>query len=104
MKLKDRKFDLFGTEYTIEYVNKIETVSEDVFTSGCTNPAAHTIKIAKKDYNGNEVNPNEHKITLLHELLHAILDGGQYRQESNDEPMVEWIARCLKSLMDQKVI
>lgn len=40
------------------------------------------------------------KITLLHELIHAILDEGQYSNASNDEPMVEWLARCLKSLMD----
>lgn len=40
------------------------------------------------------------KITLIHELIHAILDEGQYGNASNDEPMVEWLARCLKSLMD----
>jgi len=43
---------------------------------------------------------SETKITLLHELLHAILDEGQYFAQSEDEPMVEWLARCLKSLMD----
>ena len=43
---------------------------------------------------------SEAKITLLHELIHAILDEGQYHNSSENEPMVEWLARCLKSLMD----
>lgn len=43
---------------------------------------------------------SEAKITLIHELIHAILDEGQYHGSSADEPMVEWLARCLKSLKD----
>ena len=40
------------------------------------------------------------KLTLLHELIHAVLDEGQYGNVSADEPMVEWLARCIKSLLD----
>lgn len=68
--------------------------------SGSTNSAAHRITLARLDYEGNSMSRGEAKITLLHELLHAILDEGQYSAQSEDEPMVEWLARCLKFLMD----
>lgn len=104
MKLKDKEFDLFGTRYKIIYEDKIVPQEEGNFIMGNTNAAANEIHIARYDFYGNPVDPSEHKITLLHELLHAILDEGQYSNTSEDEPMVEWLARCLKSLMDQKII
>lgn len=102
--MKKKEFDLLGTKYTIQYVDKIEVEEENVFRSGATNPAAHRITLAKLDYEGKPMNKNEAKITLIHELIHAILDEGQYHNSSADEPMVEWLARCLKSLKDQKII
>lgn len=104
MKCKDKEFEIFGTKYTIQYVNKIDTENENIFRSGSANVAAHKITLAKLNYNGEPMDKSEAKITLLHELVHAILDEGQYCNSSGDEPMVEWIARCLKSLMDQKII
>lgn len=104
MKYKDKEFDLFGTRFKLTHVDKIETENKEIFTSGSTNSAAHEIKIALKDYNGNIVDSNDYTITLLHELIHAILDQGQYSSCSSDEPLVEWLARCLKSLKDQKII
>ena len=40
---------------------------------------------------------------MLHELTHSILDTGGYNNSSSDEPLVEWIARCLNSLLKQNV-
>lgn len=102
--MKSKEFDLLGTKYTIQYIDKIETEEEGLFRSGSTNPAAHRITLARLDFDGKPMDKSEAKITLLHELIHAILDEGQYHNSSENEPMVEWLARCLKSLMDQKVI
>lgn len=102
--MKKKEFDLLGIKYTIQYIDKIETEEENLFRSGTTNPAAHRITLAKLDFDGNPMSKSEAKITLLHELIHAILDEGQYHSSSNDEPMVEWLARCLNSLIDQKII
>lgn len=102
--MKKKEFDLLGTKYTIQYVDKIEVEEEGIFRSGSTNPAAHRITLAKLDFDGKPMDKSEAKITFIHELIHAILDEGQYSTQSADEPMVEWIARCLKSLMDQKII
>lgn len=104
MKLKDKEFDLLGTRYKLIYEDKIPSLIEGNFTMGVTNTGANEIHIATQDYHGNPVDSSEHKITLIHELLHAILDEGQYNDASGDEPMIEWLARCLKSLMDQKII
>ena len=43
-------------------------------------------------------------ITLVHEIIHAILDTGQYFEESQKEPLVEWIARCIISLLKQDIL
>ena len=104
MQFKNREFDLFGVKYKLEYINKIECEQEGRFTSGLTNSANHTIQIAKLDYEGNQIDKDYHKIVLLHEIFHAILDEGQYQQASCDETMVEWLAKCIKSLIDQKVL
>ena len=44
------------------------------------------------------------ELTLYHEIVHSILGTGNYREYSNDEPLVEWIANCLISLKKQKIL
>jgi hypothetical protein len=34
----------------------------------------------------------------MHEIVHAILDEGQYGEISSNEPLVEWLAKCLIQL------
>jgi len=46
----------------------------------------------------------EIQITKLHELIHCILGTGMYGEASSDEPMVEWLARSIYSLVKQGVI
>lgn len=103
VKYSNKEFDLFGAKYTIEYTDKIEA-EEGLFRSGTTNPAAHKITLAKLGFDGGPMDKSTAHITLLHELIHAILDEGQYHNSSADEPMVEWLARCLHSLITQKII
>lgn len=104
MKLKDKEFEIFGSKYRLEYVDEIETEKEGSFVTGRTNSATNVIYISRYDADGKPVDPSEHKITLLHELIHAILDEGQYLSSSGDEPLVEWLARCINSLLKQKII
>lgn len=99
-----KKFDMFGTQYTIEYVDVVKCDDENMFCWGDTDGRTHTIRIATKDMNGKKISKEELEITVLHELVHAILNEGQYREYSNNEPLVEWCARCLHSLKVQKVV
>lgn len=102
--MEKKKFNLFGSKYTIEYVDEIETEDENVFRFGQTNSAGQKILIAKNNYWGKPMSKDDMKLTLLHELIHAVLAEGQYGNVSDDEPLVEWLARCIKSLIDQKII
>lgn len=102
--MKNKEFDLLGVKYAIQYVDKIDTGDKHIFRFGSTNVASHKITLARLNYEGQPINKSDAEITLLHELIHAILDEGQYNNASNDEPMVEWLARCLHSLRNQKII
>ena len=100
-----KEFKLFNTIWKIEYVDSIETNSngEEQFSYGQANPLDHTIKIAR--YVGDVKQSKEDiKLTLLHELVHIIFITGQYNSCNSDEPLVEWIANCLMSLKDQKIL
>ena len=57
-----------------------------------------------RDKDGNIIPKEELQLTFLHELMHAILGTGQYNVYSQDEPHVEWLARCIYSLLQQKVL
>lgn len=104
MELKNRKVDLFGCTYTIRYKDKIisnEDKNHELF--GVTNSCDRTITIAKTLY-GKTVSKKEIELTLLHELIHAILDSGQFLNESSNEAMVEWVAKCIYQLLKKDVI
>lgn len=72
--------------------------------SGETDFTSRTIKIRVLDKEGHPIPRQESEICLLHELFHVILTEGQYLSCSDDEPLVEWLARCTKHLVDQKVL
>ena len=101
-KLNDKTIDIFGTRYTIKIV---DTLDDDTKVNhyGVTINNARIIKISK-NVNGESQPDDELNITFLHELIHAILDTGQYLTCSSDEPLVEWLARSLYSLIKQDVL
>ena len=100
-----KEFKLFNTVWKIEYVDSIETNNngEEQFSYGQANPLDHTIKIAKC-VGGVKQSKEDIRLTLLHELVHVIFITGQYNSCNTDEPLVEWIANCLMSLTDQKIV
>lgn len=104
MNTKNRTIRIFNTKYKLKFVDKIEPEEDGKFTYGTCNSATQTIKIATKDIDGKPINNNIMEISFLHEIVHAILNEGQYSGSSDDEPLVEWLAKCLKHLKDQKVI
>lgn len=95
-------FDLFGTVWTVKMVDTIANEDSDRITQGVTHPN-NIIEIARKYNENDEISKSERTITLLHEIIHAIFNTGQYLQSTEDEPLVEWTARCLNSLIKQDV-
>ena len=95
-KLHNKKIDIFGSKYTIKIVDKIE--DEDGYYLGTTYHNKRIIELAR--YTNNvKISNNEIIETLLHEINHAILASGQYLDSNNDEPLVEWIAKCYYSIL-----
>lgn len=100
MQHKNRTIKIFNSTYKLLYVNEIESEDPDRTAMGVTDGNLKTIKIRLLNREGKPVPEKELEITLLHELFHAILDEGQYLNNSMDEPLVEWLARCTKHLID----
>lgn len=97
MEYKDRTIDIFGSKWKLKFVDKID-LEDDSNPDGITDANKRLIAISTNQ------SDNEVMITLLHELIHAVLDTGQYLSSSQDEPMVEFVARSLYSLTKQGLI
>lgn len=106
--MKEETFDLFGSPWKIIYCDKIdikdEEHSEDKFQWGLTDYINRVISIATKNKNGEDMPDSEIQLTKLHEIMHCILTTGMYCAYSDDEPLVEWLARSIYSLRKQEII
>lgn len=108
MSIKDfnnKKFNLFGSTWTIKLVDKIEENKDGEvnYYFGMTYHTLQKIEIAKY-VNGNKTSEEMQQITLLHELIHVICSTGNYFTINNDEPFVEFMARSILSLLKQNII
>lgn len=103
MELKNKSFNIFGSKYRIKFVDNVLDEKGD-WIYGKVDTLSKEIQISIKLSNGKDVQENEILITLYHEIIHAILLTGQYINSSSDEPLVEWLARCILSLKNQKIL
>ena len=103
MELKNKSFNIFGTKYRIKFVDNVLD-GESNWVYGKTDSSSKEIQISTKLSNGKDIQENEILITLYHEIIHAIFSAGQYMNSNNDEPLVEWLARCILSLKNQKIL
>lgn len=103
MELKNKSFNIFGTKYRIKFMDNVLD-EEDNWIYGRVDTSSKEIQVSTKLSNGKDIQENELLITLYHEITHAILLAGQYTGYSNDEPLVEWLARCILSLKNQKIL
>jgi hypothetical protein len=102
MEIKNNKINLFGTIIKIK-IQDIVLSDNNTEVYGLYEYDSNTIRIARFK-NGLKLKDSEIKITILHELMHAIFSTGQYHHSSDDEPLVEWTARCLYKLVEKKII
>lgn len=104
--MEERKLNLFGTEYLIKYVDEItrEKDRETQYAEGLCSSTKRFIQVATKQPDDKPI-PNYDLVkNTWHEVFHAILDEGQYCEYSNNEALVEWLARCVTSIIKQDVI
>lgn len=94
---KDKTIDIFGSKWKLIFVDQLLT-DDKIVADGITDSTNRTITIYSKQPS------NEVQITLLHELIHAILNSGQYFNISRNESAVEFLARSFYSLIKQGVL
>ena len=95
-----KNIDIFGTKYTVKEVPEI--VDGDYYLFGKADNKSRQVQIAST-LKGIKQPESIKELTLMHEIVHCILMEGQYLSVNQDEPLVEWIARCLISLKKQGV-
>lgn len=102
---KNKSFNIYGTKWYIKYCDCIkEEDNNGNQLDGLCDHSNHLISIATKKLNEEDKVPSEIELTELHEIFHAILGTGQYINSCEDEPLVEWLARSIYSLKQQKII
>lgn len=101
-KFKNKTYKLFGLTIKVIYIdNVVDSDGSWLFGSVEYNGDTHTIHISTKYKDDTPVPEESMSLTLMHEFLHSILVKGQYLQNSQDEPMVEWISLCWNTLVKQ---
>ena len=86
------KIEIDGCNFEVMYTK--ETIIVDSKTCyGCIDYDTSIISI---DDNVSEYTKS---VSLLHEIVHGILDSRGFHEESTDEDFVEQIARCLYSTL-----
>lgn len=105
MKIEDfnnKQFDIFGTVFTIKLVDTLDK-EDNMLHYGIPEGNTKEIRISKEVMKVKQPD-SEIYVTLVHEIIHAVLDTGQYLEESQKEPLVEWLARCIISLLKQDIL
>lgn len=109
--MKEKEVNIFGTKYRIIYANRVEDVEEakELLEEGealwgITDHDNKLIVVSTKNLAGKPRAKEDIEITLYHELVHALLVSGQYLTCNSDEPLVEWLARCMYTMKQQKIL
>ena len=100
--MTDFYFTIFNTTWTVSFIDNFKNeTKEGEFKFGDTNYELNRIRIATKTKEGKLLAEKTIKLTVLHEIMHAICGTGQYNAYSEDEPFIEWLANCVYSLKQQ---
>ena len=86
------KIEIDGCNYNVLY-SKEPIIVDNKTCYGSIDYDTSTISI---DANMSEYTKN---VSLVHEIIHGILDARGFHEESSDEELVEQTARCLYSTL-----
>lgn len=97
------KLDIFGDTYTVTFKDKVYN-DDNKWVFGITCTDKFTIDISTHTEDNAPLTKEQIRITLLHEIAHAICFAGCYMGYGEDESFVEFVAKSLNSLIKQKVL
>ena len=98
----NKQFDIFGTTFTIKLVDTLDD-EDNMLHYGLTEGNTKEIRVSKEVMKAKQPD-SEIYLTLVHEVVHAVLDTGQWLEESQKEALVEWLTRCIISLLKQGIL
>lgn len=98
----NKQFDIFGTVFTIKLVDTLDEDDNNLHY-GLTEDNTKEIRISKEVMKAKQPD-SEIYVTLVHEIIHAVLNTGQYLEESQKDPLIEWLTRCIISLLKQDIL
>ena len=102
--MKKESYKLFDEKWEIEYVDSIPVNDKYDFLFGESNGIDRKIKVATKYSDDTPLDNITIDISRIHEIVHSIFTAGQYMRENNDEPLIEWVAKCIYSLLRQGIL
>lgn len=103
MKQNTKKtFNLLSTKAIVIYQERVED-EDGKWIFGKTHFSKNDVEIyiSTKDENGKKIDARNLEITLRHELFHYILDVLYFRECSQNETLVEWLAQATYCLNKQ---
>lgn len=96
---EDFDFDLFGDTFHVHFADRIVSVTDpEHWVFGNSNYANLEINLSTRRENGDPLLPSQIKQTFIHEAVHMLLESGQFYDESYNEALVEWIAKCINKM------
>ena len=104
--MENIKFKIFGSNWIVKFKDNVTVPTvdgEETWAFGTADPAKRIILVSTKDQSGAKMPAQEIRLTILHEIMHAFLMTGQYMQSNQDEPLVEWLARCVNHMIESNL-
>ena len=104
---KVKTFNLFGEVWKAIPVKGLikETVNgEERAYCGMTYHSQRKVEYCICDDGGKPFTKDTIRITLFHELMHAMFGCGQYWDENDNEKLVEWCAKCLNEIFKKGIV
>ena len=98
-KYEDFTINLFGDDIDVCFHDKVFSDTDpEMWIFGNCNFAERVINISLQSPSGRLLTSNQIKQTFVHEMVHIMLESGQYYNQSYNEGLVEWLAKCINMM------
>lgn len=104
METKDRQIKIGNSRWKVKYKDALSSEDKEIFYFGLSDFIHKEIRLSTKLPDNKIMDKDTLQETYYHEIIHSILNEGQYKEVSKDEPLVEWIAKCLLQLKKQNAL
>lgn len=99
---KNKTYKLLTRTVKVEYMDSVHDDNGDwIYGKVQWNGSKITISISTKNEDGAELDEDVIETSLRHELFHLILDVLYFRDLSENETLVEWLANATFELKKQ---